>query len=72
MIKKLFDCLYFCYSELHAARLERSSFCEEARRAKKREWKTDKAAIKSLVISCYFKIECDFYQLQTVNYQLFL
>jgi len=27
-----------------AARLERSSFCEEERRAKKREWKADKAA----------------------------
>lgn len=34
------------YAESFAARLERSSFCEEERRAKKREWKTEIAAIK--------------------------
>ena len=33
-----------------AARLERSSFCEEERRAKKREWKADKAAQKLLIV----------------------
>ena len=29
-----------------AARLERSSFCEEVRRAKKREWKAEKVPKK--------------------------
>lgn len=32
----------FLNSESLVARLERSSFCEEKRRIKKREWKTDK------------------------------
>ncbi len=32
----------WCFMRKSAARLERSSFCEEVRRAKKREWKAEK------------------------------
>lgn len=43
------------YTKSPAARPERSSFCEETRRTKKREWRAEKAAIKKykIVIRCF-------------------
>ncbi len=55
-----------------AARLERSSFCEEKRRAKKREWKTEMSAQLKLIVQFQHRHKCGLRNLYSTDLLHFL
>ena len=55
-----------------AARLERSSFCEEERRAKKREWKTEMSAQLKLIVQFQHRHKCGLWNFYSTDLFHFL
>ena len=53
-LRPLYQELYTLYGESRAARPERSSFCEEERRTKQRERRTEIAAQKLIILMLDF------------------